>query len=157
MTCVSRLRRLARFVTTGVPLKCPGAEAQTPQPFSHASRSYQSTMGNSAAPSSIDLMTLSTDSKKRPSPGLQMEYASDFRRMTLRLTSRRLATQKGFQVRSISKFALHQNSASAPYVCCPSPSISTHLSTSLPAWPLICSTQSQPHESLHQDVTMASS
>ncbi|KAH8986623.1 hypothetical protein EDB86DRAFT_2953825 [Lactarius hatsudake] len=66
----SRLRRLARFVTIGVPLKYPGAEALTPQPLSHASR---------------------------------------------------------FQVRSISKFAVHQSSASAPYVCCPSPSMASVL------------------------------
>ncbi|KAH9017945.1 hypothetical protein EDB85DRAFT_2014572 [Lactarius pseudohatsudake] len=78
MTCGSRPRRLVRLVTTGVALKYPGAEALTPQPFSHTSRSYQFTMGNSAAPSSIDLITLSTDSKKRPIPGPQMEYASDF-------------------------------------------------------------------------------
>ncbi|KAH9165334.1 hypothetical protein EDB89DRAFT_316798 [Lactarius sanguifluus] len=72
--CGSRLRRLARFVTTGVPLKYPGAEALTHQPFSHASRSYQFTMRNSAAPSSIDLITLSTDSKKAqpwPSNGVR--------------------------------------------------------------------------------------
>ncbi|KAH9012389.1 hypothetical protein EDB83DRAFT_331318 [Lactarius deliciosus] len=64
MTCGSRLRCLARFVTTGVPLKYPGAEALTPQPFSRPSRSYQFTKGDSAAPSPIDLITLSKDPKK---------------------------------------------------------------------------------------------
>ncbi|KAH9163113.1 hypothetical protein EDB89DRAFT_2247693 [Lactarius sanguifluus] len=106
MTCGSQLRRLARFVTTGVPLKYPGDEALTHQPFSHASRSYQFTMGDSAAPSSIDLITLSTDLKKKAKPW---------------------------------------------------PSNGARNSKRISACPLIRSTQSQLHDSLHQDVTKASS